>query len=223
MKKPVTYLGDAFFCLVSVFSVICFIWILLTPAKYFVAGEIQKVFQNKGESRAINKYNELLAKNNITRENYKPSIILRKKTRELTIYANSIKIATYTVGLGRSSIGRKQNKDDLKTPEGNYYICKKEFNHKYHMFLQINYPSSEDAERARNSLLISNTDYINISQAETNGEPPPDNTELGGNIGIHGFGSESSWTKDGSISMNNVDLEEVYWNIPVGCPIMILP
>ena len=91
------------------------------------------------------------------------------------------------------------------------------------MFLQINYPSSEDAERARNSLLISNTDYINISQAETNGEPPPDNTELGGNIGIHGFGSESSWTKDGSISLNNIDLEEVFWNIPVGCPIMILP
>ena len=223
MKKPVTYLGDAFFYFISVLFIVCFIWILLTPAKYFVAGEFQKLFQNKGEARAINKFNEIFAKNNITRENYHPSIIIRKKQRELTIYANSIKIAAYTVGLGRSSIGRKQKKDDLKTPEGSYYICKKEFNHKFHMFLQINYPSSEDAERARNNLTISNTDYVNISQAEANGDPPPSNTELGGEIGIHGFGSESCWTKDGSISLNNNDLEEVFWNIPVGCKVVILP
>ncbi len=223
MKKPVTYLGEAFFYFISLLFLICIIWILLTPAKYFVANEFQKIFENKGEVRATLKYNELLAKNNISRENFSPRIVIRKKTREMSIYANSIKIATYTVGLGRNAIGRKQNKDDLKTPEGNYYICKKDLNHKYHMFLQINYPSSEDAERARNNLVISNLDWQNISQAEANGNPPPSNTELGGEIGIHGFGSESSWTKDGSISLNNIDLEEVYWNIPIGCRVEILP
>ena len=223
MKKPVTYLGDAFFYTLTVLSIICLIWIILTPAKYFVAGEMEKMFQNKGELRAINKYNSLLAKNNISRENYKPSIIIRKKTRELTVYANSIEIATYSIGIGRNSIGRKQKKDDLKTPEGNYYICNKVLNHKYHMFLQINYPSSEDASRATINHIISTNDEIKINQAEENGNPPPDDTELGGNIGIHGFGSESSWTTDGSISLNNVDVEEIYWNIPVGCSVLILP
>ena len=223
MKKPVTYLGDAFFHVVTVFSIVVFLWIIITPAKYFIASEFQKVFENKGEMRAKNKYNDLLAKHNITRENYKPSIIIRKKTRELSVYANSIEIASYTIGVGRNSVGRKQKKDDMRTPEGNYYICDKKLSYKYHMFLQINYPSPEDASRATINHIISTNDEIHINQAEENGTPPPGDTDLGGNIGIHGFGSESSWTIDGSISMNNIDLEEVFWNVENGCPVMILP
>lgn len=223
MKKPVTYLGDAFFHVITVFSIIVFIWIVITPAKYFIASEFQKVFENKGEMRAKNKYNDLLAKHNITREKYKPYIIVRKKTRELTVYANSIEIASYTIGLGRNANGKKTRKDDLKTPEGNYFICKKEYNHKFHMFLQINYPSPEDASRATVNHIITTNDEIMINQALQNGNPPPDNTELGGNIGIHGFGSESNWTVDGSISMNNIDVEEVFWNVDIGTEILIMP
>ena len=223
MKKPVTYLGDLFFHVITVFSIVVFIWIVITPAKYFLAGEFQKVFENKGEIRAKNKYNDLLAKHNITRENFKASIIIRKKTRELSVYAGSIEIASYTIGLGRNSSGRKLRKDDMRTPEGNYNICKKEFNHKFHMFLQINYPSPEDASRATINHVITTNDEIEINQAIQNGNPPPGDTELGGNIGIHGFGSESSWTTDGSISMNNVDIEEVFWNVEEGSEVLIMP
>lgn len=223
MKKPVTYLGDAFFYILSLFAILTFIWIIITPAKYFVANEFQKLFENKGELRAKSKFNTLLAKHNITRENFKPSIIIRKRNRELSVYSGSIEIASYVIGIGRNAIGRKQKKDDLKTPEGNYYICDKKLNHKYHLFLQINYPSSEDASRATINHIISTTDEIHINQAEENGNPPPNDTELGGNVGIHGFGSESSWTTDGSISMNNIDVEDIFWNIENGCSVMILP
>ncbi len=223
MKKPVTYLGEAFFHVITVFSIIVFIWIVITPAKYFIAGEVQRFFGNKGEFRAKNKYNDLLAKHNITRENYKPTIIIRKKTRELSVYANSYEIASYTIGLGRNSSGKKQKKDDLRTPEGNYYICRKDYNHKFHLFLQINYPSPEDASRATVNHIITTNDEISINQAVQNGNPPPSDTELGGNIGIHGFGSECSWTIDGSISMNNIDVEDIFWNIDIGTEVLILP
>ncbi len=223
MKKPVTYLGDAFYYLLTILVIVVFLWIVITPAKYFVANEIYKIFQNKGEMRSINKINKILANHNITRANYKPSIIIRKKTRELTLYANAIKIATYTIGISRVTVGRKQQKDDLKTPEGNYHICNKVLNHKYHMLLQINYPSQEDASRGNINHIISNEEEIKIAQAEASGVIPPDDTELGGNIGIHGFGSESNWTKDGSISLDNVDIEEIFWNVDVGCPVLIMP
>lgn len=223
MKKPVTYLGDAFFYMMMLFALVCFLWVVITPAKYFLGNEIQKFFQNKGETRAKNKFNEILARKNLTREQYNPSIIVRKRNRELTVYSNSVAIASYPIGLGRSATGRKQNKDDQKTPEGQYYICRKDENHRFHMFLQINYPSTDDASRATINHIISTADEIHINQAEQNGEPPPEDTNLGGNLGIHGYGAESSWTKDGSISMHNVDLEELFWNIPQGCSVMILP
>ena len=71
--------------------------------------------------------------------------------------------------------------------------------------------------------VITTNEEIEINQAIQNGNPPPGDTELGGNIGIHGFGSESSWTIDGSISMNNVDIEEVFWNVKEGDEVLILP
>lgn len=223
MKKPVTYLGDIFFYLLTLFVIVCFIWIIISPAKYFVINEFEKIFQNKGELRSKNKFNELLANKNITRNNFKPSIIIRKKQKELAIYSGASLIATYSIGVGRSPIGKKQKKDDSKTPEGNYFICNKILNHKFHLFLQINYPSAEDASRATINHLITTTEELSINQAEENGTPPPSETELGGNIGIHGFGSKDDWTKDGSISMNNIDIEEVFWNIPIGCSVTILP
>ena len=223
MKKPVTYLGDAFFYFIALLTLSILIWIVITPAKYFLFNEIQKVFQNKGELRAKNKFNQILLNYNINRENFKPTIIIRKKSRELSFYANSIKIATYTIGLGRKPTGAKLIKDDLKTPEGNYYICNKILNHKYHMFLQINYPSNDDATRGIINHIITNKEQIDIAQADSANKLPPSETALGGNIGIHGFGSESCWTKDGSISMENIDIEEIYWNTDIGCPVTILP
>ena len=223
MKKPVTYLGEAFFHATMLFSISVFLWIALTPAKYFVWNEILKVFQNKGEQRAKAKYNELLTQNGLTRDKYSPSIIVRKKSRELTVYSNSVPIITYSIGLGRSPSGKKQDKFDQKTPEGQYYICRKDLDHTYHMFLQINYPSSDDASRATINHVISTSEEIRINQAEQNGDPPPADTNLGGNVGIHGFGAECCWTKDGSVSMHNSDIEELFWNIEKGCPITFLP
>lgn len=222
MKKPVTYLGDAFFHGLIILTIIIFLWVVITPAKYFLWEELKSCFQNRGEQSAKTKYNEFLVANNLTRDNFNPEIIIRKKYRELTVYSNNIAIASYPIGLGRST-GRKQDKDDMKTPEGQYYICNKNPDHTYHMFLQINYPSSDDANRATVNHIISTADEIHINQAEQNGNPPPADTNLGGNVGIHGFGAESSWTKDGSVSMHNADMEELYWNIPIGCPVTILP
>jgi hypothetical protein len=46
---------------------------------------------------------------------------------------------------------------------------------------------------------------------------------LGGNLGIHGFGAESNWTKDGSIAMHNRDIEEIFWVLATGTQVAILP
>ena len=45
---------------------------------------------------------------------------------------------------------------------------------------------------------------------------------MGGPIGIQGFGADSNWTH-GSIAMHNKDIEELFWNIPIGTPVVIIP
>ncbi len=224
MKKPVTYLGDAFYYALMSLSALTFIWLLISPAKYVVCKEIIRLFQNKGEEAAIKSYDELLSEKGIARDDFRPNIIIRKKNRELAVYSNYKLIKSYHVGLGRVPIGKKQRKDDFKTPEGEYYICKKDIDHKYHLFLQINYPSPKDAEIATVKHIISTGDEIHINQAEINGDPPPADTDLGGNLGIHGYGTDD-WTTDGSISMHNNDMEELYWNIKAedNIEVLILP
>lgn len=223
MKKPVTYLGDWFFYLIVVLSAVTFLWVVISPMKYFVGSEIKRMFQNKGEIRALNEYDRLFVQNNITRETFSPQIIIRKKSRELTVYSSDKTIKTYSIGLGRNPTKKKEKFDDQKTPEGNYYICKKIPDHRFHLMLQINYPSIDDARRGVVNHVISTADEIRINQADLEKMDPPADTKLGGSIGIHGYGSESNWTKDGSIALNNNDVEEIYWNIATGCPVIILP
>ena len=49
-------------------------------------------------------------------------IVIEKSARTLSIFANSKKLKTYRVALGRNPVGAKQQQGDKKTPEGIYKI-----------------------------------------------------------------------------------------------------
>jgi murein L,D-transpeptidase YafK len=223
MKKCVTTLGDYFFYGFAVLSVLAIMASVATPARGLLLDEFSRLLDHKGKVRSLAEFDKKLEYAGISRADFVPEIRIVKRSREMRVFSNSKLVATYPIGLGRATIGTKQNATDQKTPEGMYYVCDKDENNRYHLFLQINYPSGIDAERALVQDVIKNSEYEILVGAWQNKITPPVNTGLGGPLGIHGFGAESSWTTDGSISMHNVHVEELFWNVEKGTPVAILP
>ena len=216
-------IGDIFFFCFMFVSVASFMAIVLTPARGFVWNELLKLGDLRGEVGGPLRFQEKLKKLGLEPDEIKPSILVRKRSRELILLSENLVIATYPVGIGVNPIGIKLNGTDGKTPEGQYYLARKEARHRFHLFLQLNYPAPDDARRGSVQQILKPGQEEMIINAWDRNQVPPTDTPLGGPLGIHGFGAESNWTGDGSIAMHNAHLEEIFWILATGTPVAIVP
>src|SRR5438132_12634387 len=74
-------------------------------------------------------------------------IVVEKSARNLSIFANSKKLKTYHVALGRNPIGPKREEGDMKTPEGIYTIDARNPQSSFHLALHVSYPPDDDNAR----------------------------------------------------------------------------
>ena len=151
-----------------------------------------------------------------------PSIVIRKKKRRLELYDGGKLIKTYPIALGFAPDGDKEEQGDGKTPEGSFYVFVKNPQSKFHLSLGLSYPSTEDAERGLASGIITRRQHDSIVQAIRDGKMPLQNTALGGEIYIHGGGTNGDWTW-GCIALANGDIEELYGSVGTGAKVTILP
>jgi hypothetical protein len=95
--------------------------------------------------------------------------------------------------------------------------------------LALNYPDSEDADRAFSAGRISADTWADIWLADKQHERPPWNTPLGAFVGIHGTGVNgraarlrevSDWT-DGCVALRDADIDELYAMTPVSTKVDI--
>ncbi|MGH7857344.1 MAG: L,D-transpeptidase family protein, partial [Candidatus Binatia bacterium] len=124
------------------------------------------------------------------------SLFLRPTVREIVISKSSRTLTAYTmdgdvlgrfpIGLGRDPLGPKEREGDERTPEGDYTVCFKNPESRFHLSLGLSYPNPVDAERGLAAGLIGEEEYRAISEAYHRGEIPPWKTPLGGEIFIHG-------------------------------------
>ena len=143
-----------------------------------------------------------------------------KDERKLELYENDILIHDCNIGLGFSPKGHKTREGDGKTPEGEYYICVKNTDSKFTLFLGLSYPNEKDADVALKDNLISDEEYRNIIKYLELGKRPDWTTPLGGEIGIHGKGSKFDWTA-GCISLEDEDIKKIWKKTKVGTPVII--
>ena len=149
-----------------------------------------------------------------------PRIVISKGKRELHLYDGDRLLKVYRIGLGTNPVDDKRREGDGCTPEGEFYICTKNDQSRYHLFLGLSYPNAEDAERGRRTGLISMVEYGQIIETIEQKRRPPWITKLGGEIGIHGGGSNTDWTR-GCIALSNSDIEELYMLIDFNTPVKI--
>jgi len=136
-------------------------------------------------------------------------ILLQKSMRKLSLFHKGKVLRSYTVSLGFSPQGAKQQKGDGKTPEGYYYIRAKNPHSQFHRSLQISYPNEQDQKNARKN-----------------------HVSPGDHIMIHGLKTQFSWLgrfhtlKDwtlGCIAVTNAEIEEIWELVDPGTPIDIEP
>ncbi|MCW8812876.1 MAG: L,D-transpeptidase [Chlorobium sp.] len=172
---------------------------------------------------------EAMLKNGFT-EIKNPRLVVDRQNYTLGLYEESVLIKNYRVSFGKSVHTPKSRAGDKATPVGVYKICKIDTVNKYHKFFQINYPNLEDATNALRKGWISQKEFNDIKFQYYYEGCTRFNNILGGNIGIHGIGELDyvfknlpfvfNWT-NGSISMSNENIDELYSVIKIGTEVDI--
>jgi murein L,D-transpeptidase YafK len=131
------------------------------------------------------------------------------------------------IAIGRYGTTNSKMEGDHRTPLGRFTIAWIPEKSRYHRFLGLSYPNIERAERALADGKISEAQWQAISRASASKQRPPQNTPLGGFIGIHGTGAgdlkihrQYNWT-NGCIALTNEQIDRLMNWVQVGTPVEI--
>ncbi len=131
-------------------------------------------------------------------------IVVSKTNRSMALMAGERTLKRYRVHLGFAPQGHKVASGDGRTPEGRYYIDRRNPRSDFYLSLGVSYPNPVDIARARAMGL-----------------------RPGGDIFIHGGPRRAAdrrkqdWTA-GCIAVTDSEIEEIWSMVPTGIPITIL-
>lgn len=130
-------------------------------------------------------------------------IVVSKKNRVLELLDGQATLRKYRINLGFAPVGPKRSSGDGRTPEGTYYIDRRNPLSDFYLSLGISYPNAND-----------------FVQSRAVGADP------GGDIFIHGGPTRAAdrgrkdWTA-GCIAVSDSEIEEIWSLVPTGIPIVI--
>ncbi|HTW38083.1 MAG TPA: L,D-transpeptidase family protein [Steroidobacteraceae bacterium] len=136
-------------------------------------------------------------------------IVVRKSLRRMYLMRGDLVLRSYKVALGLNPVGQKERSGDYRTPEGRYFLTRRNPHSEYFLSIQVSYPNGTDLARARRH-----------------------HWDAGGAIMIHGlpnilrrppgYYERYDWT-DGCIAVSDSDMLEIWLMTPERTPIDILP
>jgi murein L,D-transpeptidase YafK len=131
------------------------------------------------------------------------------------------------IAIGRSGAGFKTHVGDDVTPKGQFKIGWINLKSPYHRFYGFDYPSKANANEGLVWGLIDRATHQRIISAHDEGDIPPQNTALGGQIGIHGLGKGDerihklmNWTH-GCIALTNEQIDRLHPYIHKGTQVTV--
>ena len=150
-------------------------------------------------------------------------IVISKSERTLVAYGEGgAVLKRVPIGLGRSEVGHKAREGDERTPEGDYRVCFKNPNSRFHLSFGIDYPNPADAAAALRDGAITPAEHDAIVEAHRRGAIPPWKTALGGEIFIHG-GLDVHPATAGCVAIRDRDVQDLFPLVDLGTPVRILP
>jgi murein L,D-transpeptidase YafK len=155
-------------------------------------------------------------------------LLVDTKARKIEVKKGNKTVETINkIAIGRAGAGVKAHRGDNVTPYGSYRIGWVGEKSMFRRFFGLNYPSVEDAENALRRNIIDEYTYNRIVYAHQFNQVPPQNTPLGGQIGIHGLGSADKrvhetfdWTH-GCIALTNGQIDHLSQLVNTGTVVKI--
>jgi murein L,D-transpeptidase YafK len=155
-------------------------------------------------------------------------ILVDSRTDSLHVMKGAEKVISFSnIAFGSSGVGTKLKKGDRITPQGEFLIGWIRPGSKFHRFFGLVYPRLSDAKVGLEDGRISAAVYESIKRALEMGRVPPQDTALGGYIGIHGIGRgdvtihrDINWT-DGCIALENDQIDKLSNWLRVGMMVEI--
>jgi len=136
-------------------------------------------------------------------------IVVRKAEHKLYLYSGERLLGEYRISLGLNPTGQKEREHDFRTPEGRYYLARRNTRSEFFLAIQVSYPNKTDEQRAQRH-----------------------HWPAGGSIMIHGlpnsprhpvsYYTSNDWT-DGCIALSNSDMVELWMRTQDNIPIDIYP
>jgi hypothetical protein len=155
-------------------------------------------------------------------------IRVSKLKQRVYVYRGTELVQTIKADLGYNTFADKERRgsaryrDHWRTPEGQFFVVRKNPNSQFYKAFVLNYPTTSDAKRGLKQDLISQAEHDAIVEAQKQFAMPPMNTDLGGWIEIHGDGTgrATNWTQ-GCIAIPNDVIDALWSQIRVGTPVLI--
>ena len=131
------------------------------------------------------------------------------------------------IAVGRGGTAELHRAGDATTPLGTFHVAWINHNSHFRIFFGFDYPTPSHGARALVRGIIDQTEYNAILNAHHRGRLPPQNTALGGQIGIHGIGEGDpeiqknvNWTS-GCIALSNADAVKLARWVRIGTKVTI--
>lgn len=136
-------------------------------------------------------------------------VVVYKGERRMVLMRGDSILRTYKVALGLNPVGHKERAGDFRTPEGRYYLTRRNPRSDFFLSILVSYPNDVDMKKAKRN-----------------------GWDSGGSIMIHGLPNQlkhtpkyyesRDWT-DGCIAVSNSDMLEIWLLTGSNTPIEILP
>ncbi len=132
-------------------------------------------------------------------------IVLKEKRKMYLVHGKTV-LRSYDFDLGFAPVGDKKVEGDGRTPEGRYFIDRRNPNSSFHLSLGINYPNARDR-----------------AEAAALGLPPGGDIFFHGQPNLNPFKERGpDWTA-GCIAITNKEMQEMYAMVKNGTVVDILP
>jgi len=170
----------------------------------------------------------LLSRAHVPRHDNELWVLIEDRESVLTVYRGNRQIERFApISLGRGGAKAERLSGSNVTPLGEFRVNR--FNHEsdWHIFIGLDYPTPTHARMALESGVFDQRDYDDYFAYYRRHGYPPQQTVLGGFIGVHGVGkgdpeihSQFHWTQ-GCVAVTDVQIERLAELIGIGTRVVI--